>query len=353
MLKRISSMTLQSLILSFRNSLVWVLFGTLVVMILVVQFALPKESGALQTQYVYDGTEGIVYKTMMQASGIDEKYLLENEAELEQRVKSENGAVGIKFSGKTEAPEITLIYQGMLSEQNINIIRASLGKMVSAVTAGASGMEAEVDASGPEVRFLRERIEPVPKNLSFVSVLMVFEVLILGFLMIAVFIFQEKHDGSIRAYRITPGDTFVYIVSKVLAFLVIGIVYGFMLVGFTIGLKINLLLLLVVTVIGFILYTLIGMVIAVFFKDISEWFFIGIAALFINMAPAFSHEFPSFSPVWVTWFPSYQILHCIDEIFFPSGRSLFVPILILAAEAAAVYVVCHAAVNRKLMKEGK
>lgn len=367
MFKRLYSMTLQSLVLSLRNSLIWVLFGTLIVMIVVVQFALPKGYSTAQTQYIYDGTAGKAYENVMRMSGIAEKYLLEDPTELKERISKDNSAVGLRFEGAVENPEITLLHQGKLNEQNLNVVRISLEKLINAVAGARQGgadtnMDITADtgtdtstAVSPriEVRFLREIIDPIPRNLAFVSILMVFEVLILGFLMVAVFLFQEKHDGSIRAYRVTPGDTFIYIASRTLAFLLIGIVYGMILVVFTIGFHINFLLLLAVTIMGSVLYTLLGMIIAVFFSDISEWFFIGMAALFINMAPVFSHEFPSFSPGWISWFPSHQILLCFDEIFFPSGKSLMIPILILLLEVVAVYVICHVAVNRKLMKEGR
>jgi len=362
MLKRLYSMTMQSLVLSMRNSLIWVLFGTLIIMILVVQFAMPKESAITQTQYVMDETDGKLYESMLRRSGLDGKYFLTDREELREKVGKEISSVGLVFEGAANNPEITLIHQGSMSEQNLNVVSTSLKKLVTAVREGLSGANTEKNAGTDteaasesnllEVRFLREQISPVPKNLAFVSVLMVFEVLILGFLMIAVFIFQEKQDGSIRAFRVTPGNAFIYISSRTLAFFLIGLLYGLILVLFTIGIKVNFLSLLLVTVFGFVLYTLIGMIIAAFFNDISEWFFIGIAALFVNMAPAFSHEFPSFSPGWISWFPSYQVLFCYDEIFFPSGKSLLAPIMILAVEMIAAYVLCHIIVKRKLMKEG-
>jgi len=346
MLKKIFTMILQNLVLSFRNSLVWVLFGTLIVMIVVVLFAMPKEYSISQVYYMLDNTAGSAIESTFERKGIEIGQFSRDQVELESSMKNSNNAIGVIFEGTMEKPEITLMHLGKLSEQNLNVIKATLEELVSSAVDGSA-------KSSPDIRFLRGQIEPVPKNLALVSVLMVFEVLILGFLLVAVFIFQEKSDGSIRAYRVTPGGTFLYISSKTLAFLVIGIVYGGVLALLTMGFDVNYLELFIVTVLGFILYTLIGMIIAVFFNNISEWFFIGITILLINMAPVFSHEFPAFSPGWISWFPSNSILFCYDEIFFPSGKSLLSPILLLALETIIAYVICHFIVNRKLMKEGK
>lgn len=346
MLKRLSVMTLQNLLLSFRNSLVWVLFGTLILMIVLVQFFMPKEYSISQAYYVLDNTVNKTIESVLDKSQNTNVYFVKDQASLEDSIKSGNNTIGILFDGTAENPEITLSYQGKIGQQNLNVIKSYIGGLVSS----AAGKPAK---NGAEVRFLRGQNEPVPKNLTFVSVLMVFEVLILGFLLVAVFLFQEKSDGSIRAYRVTPGGTFAYISAKTLAFLLIGLVYGGVLTVLTMGFHVNYLELLMVTVFGFLLYTLIGMIIAAFFNNISEWFFIGIAVLFINMAPVFSHEFPAFSPGWITWFPSYSVLLCYDEIFFPSGKSLLSPIAVLVIETFVAYVVCHFVIDRKLMKEGR
>ena len=44
-------------------------------------------------------------------------------------------------------------------------------------------------------------------------------------MLVAVMIFQEKQEDSIRAYRISPGTVAGYILSKTLVFIVLSIVY--------------------------------------------------------------------------------------------------------------------------------
>jgi len=100
------------------------------------------------------------------------------------------------------------------------------------------------------------------------------------------------------------------------------------------------------------MYTFLGLAVAVFFNNISEWLFIGIALLMINMAPVISYGWPSFAPSWLTLLPSYPIIFGLREILFPTGRSLIEFFLYLTSFTVVSYLICHAAVHFKLMREG-
>ncbi len=105
--------------------------------------------------------------------------------------------------------------------------------------------------------------------------LLAFEVIVLGFLLVAVFIFQEKSDGSIKAYCISPGGTLSYLLSKTALFAVIVLIYGLFFLLFTIGIPEQLLKISVVLLLASALYTLLGIIVEVFFRGISDWLFVG------------------------------------------------------------------------------
>ena len=179
------------------------------------------------------------------------------------------------------------------------------------------------------------------------------EVLVLGFLFVAVFIFQEKSEGSIRAYRVSPGGTATYILAKTLVFMALGVVYGLGLVTAAMGFSVNYGALLLLIVLGVNLYTFLGISVAVFFRNISEWFFTGVLLLAINMAPLASLMFPMFSPRWLTWLPSYPVVFGLSEALFPSGRSILPLAGLLAVENVLAYTLCYVLTRQKLMKEGR
>jgi ABC-2 type transport system permease protein/fluoroquinolone transport system permease protein len=202
------------------------------------------------------------------------------------------------------------------------------------------------------VALLRPPSQPIPLNMSVVPVAMVFDVVLLGFTFGAVMIFQEKQEGVNKAYRVSPASTLDYLLSKNLLFVLLSTVYGTLLVfiGFQFAADYGRILLLVILTSS--MMTLLGLAIAVFFNNISEWFFIGVGVLVVNMLPVFSYSIPTFAPAWLTWIPSYPVLFGVRDVLFPRGDGIVLaPLLIqLLLFNLIAFVLAYVAVDRKLMK---
>lgn len=335
----------KDLVIAFRNALFWVLLVTLVLMIVSIRFLIPDNYQETENRYYYDNSSDKLLENIIKSAGIEDKYLLDNEEELEKEVGESANGLGIIFEGSIQSPKFTIIHQANINSYQRNIIDASLEKLVANIT-GVNRL------GGYEVEFLRQQAQPVSRRLTALPSLLTFEVLILGFLFIAVFMFQEKEEGSIRAYRITPASTSSYILSKTLVFMAIGLVYGFALVMPTIGFSINYLMLGLIIILGSALYSFLGAIVAVFFNNISQWFVVGTCLLMLNMTPILSHLFPNFAPQFITWIPSYSILFIFHEIMFSTGKNLTPWIATLLMMTTIAYAICHLLVDRKLMKEG-
>ena len=189
----------------------------------------------------------------------------------------------------------------------------------------------------------------------FLPILMSFEVVILGFLFVAITMFQEKEDGVVRAYRISPSSSATYAFSKILAWTAISCAYGLIFTAATRFRGINYSHLLILIFASSFLMTSLGMLIAVFFNSISDWFFPGVSILVVNMLPQIALGNPSFNPMWLRIIPGYHMAFGFKDIFSPGNSSaiqigvfsgLFIAGLIL-------FVFAVLAVNAKLMKEGK
>ncbi len=213
------------------------------------------------------------------------------------------------------------------------------------------------------VRYLGERRDPIGNRMSLIINLMVFEVLILPFVFIAVNLFQEKQDGTIRAYRVTPGGTGRYLAAKMLLWTGLTILYGVVLLLCTVGSGLSpaawaamLLLLLVAGV----FISAFGLFVALFFTSINGWFLPGISLLLVSQLPIVSYLFPTFSPPWITWFPTYRLLYAVRDILTVGPVGLtgpgdtiggsygYMAVLALTATIAA-----YAATKRILMKEAR
>ena len=345
MTKGLINLFLKDLVIAFRNALFWVLIVTLILMIVSIKFLIPDTQEADGYRYFYDKSEARILETVLIQSGLEEKYMLSSVKDVEDRVSESPQSVGIIFEGGLQNPKFTIIHQGEVNRYQKKMIDVSLEMLIANMT-GVNRQE------GYEVEYLRPQSAPVSGKLAAIPSLLAFEVLILGFMFIAVFMFQEKEEGSIRAYRISPGSTSMYILSKTLVFLVIGLIYGFALVLLTVGPSVNFLMLGLIIVLGSVLYSFLGAIVAVFFNNISEWFVVGTGLLMLNMAPVLSHLYPTFSPKFITLIPSYSILFIFNEIIFPTGKNITPWITTLSIITAIAFVICYMLVDRRLMKEG-
>ena len=344
MLKRMSALFRQDLTLALRNAIFWVMAGTLVIMILVIRF-FPSSEFSLPPAYYCDRTEGGVVERLLESGGAEGQTILTSAEAVLEAVLEDPAAAGIIVSGPVDALNFEVLYQGKMPVRSQNVMAASLDRLAAA----AAG---DISAAAFETRLLRSHVEPMPPNMTGLPALLAFEVIVLGFLLVAVFIFQEKSDGSIKAYRISPGGNFSYILSKTVLFALMGLIYGLFFLLFTIGIPEQLLEISVVLLLASALYTLLGIIVAVFFRSISDWLFIGVGLLILNMLPMISYGFPAFSPAFMSWIPSYPILFGLSELLFPTGRALPPLFIFLLAANLIAFGIAYFLVQVKLMKEG-
>jgi len=345
-IRRFFALFSQDLVIASRNALMWVLLGALIIIILTVRLVIPADFEMGETQYFYDKSAQGYLETAARLEGFDQERIMGSLPELEQVVAADQNSIGIIFEDDEAVPRVTIIHHGAISLENRNLIAAAIEDSLRPYY----GFSGQPDL---QVSYLRPAAEKVPQNQNAVPPLLAFEVIVNGFMMVAVLLFQEKMEGTIKAYRVSPGGPSIYVISKAAVFALIGIFYGLLMVIPTIGFSFNILLFLIVLFFGSLIYTWLGLAVAAFFNNISEWLFIGIALLMINMTPVISYGWPSFAPRWLTYIPSYPIIFGLREILFPSGRSLAELFIFLPLAALVAYLVCYLVVKNKLMREGR
>jgi len=196
---------------------------------------------------------------------------------------------------------------------------------------------------------IREETAPIPQNKRMMPVFISFEAIVTGFLMAAILLLEEKQEMVLKAYRISPGGTVAYVTSKVLLFAVVGIIYAALMTILTVGFNINWGEFLVLTMLGCVLYTLLGLSVAVFFKDMSSWFFVAVLILSLNMLPMVSYSVPSFSPVWLQYIPSYPVLFSYSEVLFQTGKGIGPTLTLLTGEIITAALLCGVLIKKKLL----
>lgn len=362
MIGRFANLFAQDLKLAARN--LFVIVGLIILVIgIVVYYVLPDELETDTARYYFDarlaGGDGaadaaVTGSTAGAFAGIDSELVAESREELESWVAGDQGSVGIVLE---PAGHITLVTGTPLSDEQRALIQAAMTQALAATTEGPA-----TEGAGGAAGYQVVRIQPDAPRLGIddllIPVLVAFDVLILGFLFIAVMLFQEKQEGSIWAYRVTPGGTFAYVSAKVALWVALSVVYGTLLAAATVGFRMSAvawLQYLAVLVLSSLFMTSLGLFVAVFFEGISDWFFVGIVILVANMIPNVSFMNPSFSPGWVTEIPSYSAIFTVRDIMFGTGHDGFFAEFVLRylIYNAVAVPLAYLGVGRRLLKESR
>lgn len=348
-LKRFGNLFRQDLQIVVRNGFLYMVLGLAALIVPVINFVVPEQVKITPTEMFADLTEEKVFERTLRKEGVEEHRLFADREELERKVARTRNSIGISMEGDLENPRFTVIHQGTEAAANLNLLDAALEGAVRVMRGAPAITETRVES-------LRPKAPPVPFNKGLLPVLLVFEVVMLGFIVIAVMVFQEKQEGTVRAYRITPAGVFEYVFAKAAVNVLLALVYGGLLVLFTMGLRpgVNYLPLFGLIALTGLLMTLAGLLVSVFFRNISEFLFAGLAVLGVFSLPAVSYLLPSFAPAFLTWIPSYPVVFGAREILFPTGKEGFLEPLLgtLAVECTVLLAAGTWAVTRQLLKEG-
>jgi len=211
----------------------------------------------------------------------------------------------------------------------------------------------DLATSNIDIRYLEVPGDETMRD-GLIPTMMAFEVAILGFLFIAVTMFQEKEEGAVRAYRVSPGTTLGYTFSKVILWVFLSLVYGVILSLTTVRGGINYLQLVGLIFTLSLILTSLGLIVAVFFNSLSDWFFPGVALLVVNMIPVLAVRVEGFNYPWLKIIPGYYGILGFSELYENGVIQNFVPIfggLLMAG--LLCFFLSALAVQGRLMKEGR
>lgn len=284
-MKSILSTCLQDAKRLLSNALFWVLTGTLVIIVLVVDLALPKESTSAEwTVLTFNAPADARFGTPA-----------ESEEALREAVR-QGSAIGLVFQDN----HLTMVHPG-LSQKSLNIYALEWMNDV---------------AASVEIVSLDAEAKQIPFNLRFTPVFICFEALMVGFILGGALMLAEKQDGTIRALRVSPFSAERYILAKTLLFSLIGTLYASLICILTVGFAIDWGTFLPLSFFGTAVFTMIGLAYTSPFRDMSGWFFSMVVLLSVNMLPVISYSSPSFTPFWMRLIPSYPILNAYRASMF-------------------------------------
>ena len=315
-MKRVFLICAQDMKRLLTNALFWVLTGTLAVIVLVVDLALPKEA-AQQNLRVY---------TYQAPAAFSAGEAVESRDALRQAVR-EGDAVGFSFG----EGNITIVHPGY-SAQTLEAIALELSGVQPAPVA---------------TKTLNETAKEIPFHLTSTPIFICFEALMVGFILGGALMLSEKQDGTVLALRVSPLNTATYIVSKTLLFSLIGTVYASLIGVLTVGFSIHWGMFLLLSFVGTAIFTMIGLAYTTPFRDMSGWFFSMVVLLSVNMLPVISYSSPAFTPCWMKLIPSYPILMAYRSALFGESLDLRYTLIAMVVWLAASYLLAQRVVWKR------
>lgn len=337
----------QDLLMAYRNGLLLAAAVLSILLILVVDFAVPKTARLAAREYVVDLTEDRFVAEYLSRAGIGQN-VLDSEATLLSVLKKDKMSVGIVLKGDRAAPTAVIYSQGNEPPGAMKALDAAL----AALLGQAAG---RVAAIYYEEALLRPESSKPDFNKSLVPVILATEVTTLGYLFIAVMVFQEKTEGSIKAYRVSPQGVWPYVAAKTVSNTLLATGYGAVILLFTVGPRAGTLPVLGLVALAALLLSALGLAVSVFFEDLSGFLYPAITLFLAFGLPVTAYFFPALQVPGMELIPSYPLAFGIRELLFPTGKiGFYLPMsLTLAAEAAVFLVASAKAVEKRLMKEAK
>lgn len=395
MFKKILNLVIQDTKIMFRTWFIYSLIFMCVVIIVLVNFIIPSEMNIMSKEIFFyeDGSDILElavkvviyqdssYKTIEEKENAIKEHIKSSKEELREAVVEDVNRIGIAIEGGLDNTILTIIHHGIESEKILNLIESMLGyviKQLKIVKVNEEDIRNSLTDPGKLLNlinnfinseksqelnndvnyhtdFLREESESVSINKGLIPPFLVMEVIMLAFMIISIMVLQEKTDGSIKAYRVSPSGIWIYMASKLIIAVLMGLIYGFILIVFTIGFNVNYLYLFIILFLSCLLLSIMGLAISVFFNSLSDWVFGFLGVMIVLVLPMISYFNPAFSSPLINWIPAYPIIFGVREIVFPTGKDSMVLtiFLILAIECVIFFIISYFTVKKKLMKEGR
>lgn len=319
--------------LATRSFYMYVVLGFAFLFIFIMLFSVPEEmSGDLEIMsgktYLAAADKTELAALTQEFSKTDEVILVDSRADVVTQLEDNRTATGLFI----DFVDGKVVYEYILQGYESSSTRALIKNQTLSETAKALGMEANTTST-----YLNgQNAEKMSMRDFLIPIFIVMESALMGLFLVAAYVFIEKNEGTIRAYTVSPGRMWQFVLSKMMMFMVFGWVSGlitmFALKGFDFNLWQFVLLLTVYNAFG----TIFGLVLAAFFNDFQTsmiWILV-VASIFA--VTTVSYATPSFSPLFIRLLPTYPMQFAFREVLFPTGNTGFVLYNILGFLAADV-----------------
>ncbi|SKC76354.1 ABC transporter permease [Maledivibacter halophilus] len=318
MTKRLFALVKKDIVSGYRNYFFLVVMVVAVIFALIVNFAIPKDLDIKPSVYYnieYEGENKEIFEKVMMktASKHNNVYKMNSQDDIVENMEKNFNSIGIIIKEYRGKPTVELIMQGYENREVINSLILSLKDDIDNMV--------REDLKINTI-FLNKEIdqEKVPFNKNVLPIFLTMEPTMLGLTIIAAFIFMEKDEGTIKAYKVSPGRISEYLASKIILMIILGLISTIISTFLVVGFEADYFNLILIVIVGSVFASGLGLIISSFFNNISESMIWIIFTSIVLLIPFASYFVPSFAPIYIRILPTYLLQFAIREAVFPSGN---------------------------------
>ncbi|MFO7536545.1 MAG: ABC transporter permease [Chloroflexota bacterium] len=335
--------------INWRNGFVAVTLAVALIYLALVRWLIPADVSLEPAFYVLDQTGDGRFAQLIGHNDDGSTHLVTDLNALQAALAANDSAVGLHLTDGVEMPQATLYFQRHQGERVRNLAALAIDAQLAALY----GVERETAVTTTtHVLQPDSRPAPIPFNLLWVPILLFSDAAMIGLLFIAALIFAEKEEGTLRAYLVTPGRIWEYLLSKAVTLGLLAVAFTLIFVPATVGAGPNYLYLVALMLLAGIATSLLGAWMAVYFDNISQFLLPAISLIIVLGLPAVSYFNPSFSPLWLRLLPTYPLIFGMREAIFPSGspQIVYTALLVLLLLSAVSLVAGSIAFDKQLAR---
>ncbi len=319
MLRRFAGLFHKDSMTALRNYYFHIVMLVALLFVIVVRLVIPAEATVKPAVYYYMGYRGDMEESFRDIIGVSEDehakvFQVSSEKEIVEKMKKDFNSLGMVIKEREGRPLVKFIVQGHENERVRNMLVLAVKDAINK----AVYKDMDIDTVYLKKDIL---VREIPTNENVLPMFILTEPVLLGFILIAVLVFMEKEEGTIRAYMVSPGRIPEYLASKITLMLILGLLSAGIVTSLVMGLKADYLSLFILVALGSIFGSSLGLILASFFDNISQSMIWIIVVSIPLTLPFVSYFIPSFAPLYIKLLPTYSLLFAIREAVFPSGNT--------------------------------
>ncbi len=360
---KLLSSFVKELILATRSFYFYIEIFFAVVLLAVVLFAVPEQIRVVQTQILHldlpqpaaeqltaellaEDLDGQWQETALE-SGDDQfaarlfetetaRVYLVDSTEAVRELAENRRDIGMVLSLDTAGKlHYTYYLQGYESQR--------LQSLLSVIPEASLDEVADTIANLPVEQLAPDQVQLNDRE-NIIPTLIAFNCSFMGMFIMAAYVFLDKKEGVINAYAVTASSVARYMLSKILVVLLTATVSGLIVTVPVFGFQINYGLVLLLLLVSGFFASVLGLLIASFYADITKAFGTVFVVLILLMLPVIAYYLPGWNPWWIRIIPSDLVIWTFREILVEDGKTgvvLLVSAGLLAAGCALFVLANH------------